>query len=164
MKILLILRHAKSSWKDLTLSDHDRPLNKRGKRDAPRMGELIYEQDLVPDLMLSSTAKRARMTAEAVSEACSFEGEIKFLRDLYQADSENIIQILSDLEDELMRVMVVGHNPDLEELLELLTGEYERLPTGALAQIQLPIEHWSELDENTEGKLVDVWRPRELSI
>jgi phosphohistidine phosphatase len=162
MKTLLILRHAKSSWKDLTLSDHDRPLKKRGKRDAPRMGELIYEQDLTPDMILSSTAKRARLTTQAVAQACRYEGEINFHRDLYHADSEMIINMLSDMADEFIRIMVVGHNPDLEELLEFLTGDYERLPTAALAQITLPIENWSELDEDTEGKLVNIWRPREL--
>lgn len=162
MKTLLILRHAKSSWKDPTLADHERPLKKRGKRDAPRMGELIYEQDLTPDLILCSSAKRARMTAEAVAEACRYEGEINFLRDFYLADHETILHRLSDLGDEIMRVMVVGHNPDLEELLEVLTGDFERLPTAALAQITIPVVHWSELDENAEGKLVNVWYPREL--
>lgn len=163
MKTLLIMRHAKSSWKDPTLPDHERPLKKRGKRDAPRMGAFIYEQGLTPDLILCSTAKRARMTAQAAAEDCRYEGEINFNRDLYQADPDTIIRMLSKLVDETEFVMVVGHNPDLEEFLEVMTGIYERLPTTALAQISLPIEYWSELDEEVEGELVNIWRPRDLS-
>lgn len=128
------------------------------------MGELIYKHDLNPDVILCSTAKRARMTAHAVAEACSYQGEIFFQRDLYHADPETILQMLSNLADDFICVLLVGHNPDLEELLELLTGDYARLPTAALAQITLPIEHWSELDEDTKGQLVAVWRPRESAI
>ena len=81
MKTLLILRHAKSSWKHTNLSDHERPLNKRGKKAAPLIGQLLYEQDLVPDIILSSTARRARNTAEIVAEVSGFEGEIYYLDD-----------------------------------------------------------------------------------
>ena len=79
MKLLLILRHAKSSWKDPDLDDHDRPLNKRGRRDAPRMGRLLRKEDLLPDLILSSTAVRARMTAEMVADASRYRGPLEFM-------------------------------------------------------------------------------------
>jgi len=128
MKTLLILRHAKSSWSHPGLSDHDRPLNKRGKRDAPRMGQLLREEGLLPDLIISSSAKRAKTTAERVSNESGY----------------------------------VGHNPSMEELVEILTGEYQRFPTAALAQVELPIDQWGEFDEDIEGKLVNLWLPKEL--
>ncbi|MEW5867886.1 MAG: histidine phosphatase family protein [Chloroflexota bacterium] len=161
MKTLLVLRHAKSSWKEADLSDHDRPLNKRGKRDAPRMGELLRQEDLVPDLILSSTAKRARTTAELVAEASGYEGEIQLLRDLYAAGAEAFVEALQHVSSKYDCVMVVGHNPGLEELLEALTGDYETLPTAALGQVQLPVDEWAELREDTNGRLVSIWRPRE---
>ncbi len=162
MKTLLFLRHAKSSWKDSTLADHDRPLKPRGQRDASRMGSLIQDEDLIPDLILSSTAKRTRDTTELVAEACGYDGKIKFQRDLYNAWTSRLIEILRDLKPKHTRVMIVGHNPGLEELLYVLTDQEEWLPTAALAQIQLPIKRWNKLDDETEGKLVNLWRPREL--
>jgi phosphohistidine phosphatase len=162
MKTLLILRHAKSSWKDESLPDHDRPLNKRGKEEAPRMGRLIRELGLTPDLILSSTAKRARTTAELVAEEAGYEGEIILSRDLYATGPDAFIEALAGLEDAYQRVMVVGHNPGLEELLEALTGEYQPLTTAALAQVRLEIDRWNELTDDVEGKLINVWVPKEL--
>lgn len=165
--MLLILRHAKSSWKVSGLADHERPLNKRGLQDAPRMGWLLREEDLLPDLILSSTAVRARKTAEIVAEKSGYEGELEYRSDFYGAGPEAYLGALSSLTDEYSRVMVVGHNPGLEELLELLTGEFEKMPTAALAQVVLPIQTWRELSDieesSLEGELVNLWRPRDLS-
>jgi len=162
MKILLILRHAKSSWKDDALPDHDRPLNKRGKADAPRMGALLRREELLPDLVLSSTARRARATAEMAVEESGYEGELRLDRELYSFDAEPYLEVLAELDDDYRCVMVVGHNPAMEELVEVLAGHYERMPTAALAQIELPIENWSELEDEVEGRLVHLWRPKEL--
>ena len=166
MKTLLILRHAKSSWKNAGLADHDRPLNKRGEQDAPRMGSLLREQGLIPDLIISSSARRARMTAEAVVEESGYNGEVRFSRELYGAGPEAYLEALQILDDKHLCVMIVGHNPDLEELLEILTGDVEVLPTAALAQVELDIDLWHELSFETDelqGKLIALWRPRELN-
>ena len=162
MKTLLILRHAKSSWKDMFLADHDRPLKKRGKRDAPIMGKLLREQGLVPDLILSSTAKRALKTAVLVADACGYDGEINVQREFYPGYPDAYIEALKETPDEYQIVMVVGHNPGLEELLELLTEAAEFLPTAALAQVALPLDYWVELNDETSGELVNLWLPRAL--
>jgi len=162
MKTLLILRHAKSSWKDEELDDHERPLNKRGLNDAPRMGEVIKEHDLVPEYILSSSAVRAHLTAELAAEQCGYEGEIGGGRELYSFASADYLDALEKVDDGYSRVMVVGHNPGLEELAEWLTGVYTSLPTATLAVLRLDIEHWSELEEGGVGEMVQVFRPREL--
>jgi len=162
VKTLLILRHAKSSWQQPGQDDHDRPLNDRGKRDAPRMGRLLADEDRVPDLILSSTARRARRTAEIVAEACGYDGEIVLCRDFYDAEPEAYLEAVRARGGSAERVMVVGHNPILEMLVEHLTGRAETMPTAALAEVALPIDGWEALDEETRGRLVRVWRPREL--
>ncbi len=105
MKILLILRHAKSSWKDTSISDHARPLNKRGKKTAPRMGQVLYENDFVPDVILSSTAVRARDTADMVAEASGFEGEVIYLEDFYHAWPSDYLDVLRGLSNEINTAM-----------------------------------------------------------
>ena len=166
MKTVLILRHAKSSWKRPELDDHDRPLNKRGKLDAPRIGELMRKEELLPDFILCSTARRARSTAEAAAQASGYEGEILYTRDLYAAGPEAYLEAMSALDDQYACVMVVGHNPGLEELLEELTGEAEHLPTGALARVDLDIQGWQELSGEVCaepcGRLAGLWTPRAL--
>lgn len=162
MKTLLILRHAKSSWKDPDLDDHDRPLNKRGKRDAPRMGQLLDELDLVPDLIISSTAKRARDTAELAAEAAGYADDVCTTQELYHASPWAFIDELRQVSDIHERVMVVGHNPGIEELVEALSDQPEEMPTAALAQITLPLESWQDLSLEAPGQLANIWRPKEL--
>ena len=162
MKSLLILRHAKSDWGEPGLKDQERPLNKRGRKAAPKIGQLLREKDLLPDLVLCSTAVRARSTAEMAAAASGYQGKIEFLPSLYAAPPEAYIAALSALPDTLQSVMVVGHNPGLEELLQDLTSKYEPLPTAALAYVRLPIEHWAELADDAAGELVHVWRPKEI--
>ena len=162
MKTILIMRHAKSSWDDDRLHDHDRPLNKRGKLNAPRMGRLLRELDLVPDFILTSSARRARDTVEAVADQSGFGGDVRVEDDLYAAPPEACIEALAAIEDSCQCILIVGHNPGLEEMLEALTGEQEVLPTAAIAQVDLPIQSWQELTDETPGKLIKVWRPKEL--
>jgi phosphohistidine phosphatase len=154
MKTVLLLRHAKSSWDHLGLSDRERPLNKRGKRQAPEMGKLIYAENLTPDLILSSPARRACKTAEAVAKNCGYDGEIERIDDFYPGEPADYLRVLSELPDGVRRVMVVGHNPGLEEFLRVLVGDIRTLSTATLAQVDLPLEAWQELTASTRGKLV----------
>lgn len=162
MKSLLILRHAKSSWKEVDLVDHDRPLSKRGKQDAPRMGKILRKQRLIPELILTSSARRACDTAEAAAEASGYTPEVRHLPELYHPDLDTLFGILRLLPADFERVMVVGHNPELEEFVEALTGEAVTLPTAALVHISLPIFAWSELTEETQGQILQSWFPREI--
>ena len=162
MKSLLILRHAKSSWKHPELNDHDRPLNQRGKRDAPRMGELLQNEHLVPELIISSTAKRAFSTAKTVAKAAGYKGEITLNRSFYAAGPVAYIDVLRDLSNEYTRVLMVGHNPGLEQLVKMLTGEEHTMSTCSLVHVQLRINSWSEIEYKTRGKLLGIWHPRDL--
>jgi len=126
------------------------------------MGELIRAQGLTPDLILSSTAKRARRTAELAAETCGYEGEILSSRALYHADPKGYIEAINVMADKEEILMVVGHNPGMEELVDALTGESVTMTTANLAQVELPIENWRDLREQSEGKLMNLWGPKEV--
>jgi phosphohistidine phosphatase len=162
MKTLLILRHAQSSWKDNNLPDHERPLNKRGRSDAPRVGELIRQENILPDMILCSTARRARDTIKAVIEKSGYAGEVNYIPDLYQADIADILTILGELEDTISSVLLVGHNPELEELVQTITEADVHIPTAALALINLPINSWEEMPAGVRGDLIRFWAPKGL--
>jgi phosphohistidine phosphatase len=162
MKTLLLMRHAKSSWKDSELKDFDRPLNKKGKKTAPLMGHMIADQELVPDRIICSPAVRARQTAEAFVKTSGYKGEIEFNEGYYMGEPNSYIEPLAKLPDEVERVLIVGHNPGLEALLQLLTSRIESLSTGAIAYLVLSISHWQELTKDTPGELIQLWLPREF--
>ncbi len=162
MKTLLLLRHAKSSWKGSELNDHDRPLNKRGKRDAARTGQLLRDENLLPDLIVCSSAKRTRRTAELVAEAAEFRGETRLTSEIYEATAERLLGVIAGIPDSAARVLFVGHNPGLEALLEALTGAYHPLSTGTLAWLEFPVEVWREIHRDTQVELKQLWQPQEL--
>jgi phosphohistidine phosphatase len=163
MKTLLILRHAKSSWKDDGLEDHDRPLNRRGEDDAPRMGRLLRDRNLEPDLILSSTASRAHQTTERAVAGGELSCPVELHERLYHAGPGELVEILRASPDECGRVMLVGHNPGLEALVAGLTGTAQHLPTAALAQIELEIDGWTELEITGRAQLANLWCPRQLA-
>jgi len=162
-KTLLLMRHAKSSWKDEALGDHDRPLNKRGQHDAPRMGQLMCEESLLPELVVSSTAERARATSALVAEAAGYDGEVLLTADLYHAGATDIVAVVHRLDDRYRSVLLVGHNPGMVDLLERLTGGGQHFPTAALAQLRLRVTHWHDVGLNTAATLIGFWQPRDLT-
>jgi phosphohistidine phosphatase len=162
MKSLLLLRHAKSSHDQPGGDDHDRPLNPRGERDAPRIGELLVEEGLVPDLIVSSTARRARDTADLVAASCGYAGDMILTRRIYEAPRLAYVQVIREIAEDRQRPLVVGHNPTLGELVYTLTGSSEHFPTGALAHIALDIERWHDLQLGRCGELAGIWRPKEI--
>ena len=163
MKSVLLLRHAKSSSKQPELADHDRPLNKRGKRDASLMGRLLKKKGFVPDNIISSTPIRARSTAEAVAKASGYKGEIVLDKSLYAAGPDAYIGVMHDLSNEYVRALIIGHNPGLEELVEMLTGEIHLMPTCTLAHVKFRVDKWSEIANKIKGKVAGIWRPRDLT-
>lgn len=162
MKILLLMRHAKSSWKDPEMADADRPLNHRGEKDAPRMGKLLKKEELAPDLIISSPAVRARDTAVAVAEKLGYEQEILYNESLYLGEPRDYLTALQTLSDDVETVLVIGHNPGLETLLQILTGDVESLPTGAIAYLKVPVRKWSALTFDMDAHLKELWRPKDL--
>ena len=162
MKKLLVMRHAKSSWDDPTLSDHDRPLNKRGFRDAPRMGRWLAEQNLRPDLVLSSTASRAVETVKLVVAEFTQPPRVEFDASLYlatQSQWRSTIPLYADQEETLL---IVGHNPGLEHLINTLTGRHETIPTAAIVHLVLNCDSWEEINDDVDVNLIDVWKPKEI--
>lgn len=162
MRTLIVLRHAKASPEEAGMTDHDRPLTKKGRKAAKAMGKLLREEGLTPDLVLSSTAERARETTILCIDAARYAGPVLYLDELYLAEPPAYLDALRRHGGDAARVLVVGHNPGLEALLFRLTGRTEHLPTAALATCTLPIERWSELGAETTGELVQVVRPKEL--
>jgi phosphohistidine phosphatase len=160
MKTLLVLRHAKSGH-DEPISDKERTLTSRGRKDARRMGELVRERKLLPERVLCSTATRARETLELFTEGAEFEGSVEFYDELYLAEPDAIVRVIKDHAKSAERVMVVGHNPGLEGLVANLTAERTDLPTAAFVECTLPIEKWSELDLESAGRLRSMFRPKD---
>ncbi len=149
MKTLYIIRHAKSSWDDLDQSDFDRPLNERGKRDAPRMGKRLKEKEIHPDLIISSPAKRAWSTSKRIAEILKYlEKNIKTEKDLYHADEETILESLRKVNDNHNVVMLIGHNPGLTDFVNTLSGDetnIDNIPTCGIIAFELKIDSWKKI-------------------
>ena len=156
MKTLFILRHAKAVSKDPSLSDHDRPLDKLGEDDALRMGKLIKDKGIVPSLIISSTALRAKTTAELVAIGCGYEGDIVLNSSLYEAKPKDYLAVLGMLSDRYSSILIIGHNPTVEDTIQMLTDQSAvvAIPSCALAHINILIEKWSELSSK-ESKIIE---------
>lgn len=167
MKRLGLLRHAKSDWDDMSLRDFDRGLNDRGRKGAALMGAHIRQQGAAWDIVLASPAVRVRRTLEA----SGIDLPVRFHEDIYLASAATLMAQLKALDDGLEAVLLVGHNPGLQELALTLVppdGEgrlfdemMQKYPTAAYAQFELAIESWADLTEGC-GKLVHFARPRDL--
>ena len=161
MRTLLILRHGKAA-QDEGGPDRDRSLTKRGKRASELIGHLLRDDDLVPDHVISSSALRAKDTARRVAAAAKFGGVLDELDELYLAEPEVYITAIKRLAEDAERVLLVGHNPGLEALALLLTGESVSLPPAGLLVCELPIANFSELSSGLRGKMTRFERPKDL--
>ena len=160
MKRLILMRHAKSSWDHDNLSDHQRPLNKRGRRDAPRMGTFVQEQGIEVDAIFCSTAKRTRETLTLFLDEYTFEREPNFVERFYHADLRDYLELLAELPDDVESVMLIGHNPTMADALDFFCDEVEKFPTAAVAYIAFDIERWLEISDEIEGELLGYWIPK----
>ncbi len=165
MKTLHLLRHAKSSWSEPGLSDRERGLNQRGRRDAPRMGRALAQQ-MAPMTVAVSPARRAQLTLDGLCDGWPALGDLPHYteEDLYTFSSEDVMEWICAQDDSHPALFVIGHNPALTELVNELTGEYtlDNLPTAGYARLGLAIDHWSELRGGC-GVLEQCLLPRQLA-
>ncbi len=148
MKTLLLMRHAKSSWEHPTMDDHDRPLNDRGLRDAGTMGRRLTQRGVAPDVILSSTAVRAMVTAELVADELGYPGD-RIIADerLYAASAEDVLRVVGELDGEHTSAIVVGHNPEIAALAHRFSDEIQGMPTSAIAEFTFDVAAWYELED-----------------
>jgi len=163
-KELLVMRHAKSSWELGYTSDHQRPLNDRGRRDAPRMAQWLVERNQVPQFIFSSTAVRAVETTQLIIAQFPLfdDGHILYCEELYHGHPNHYLNRLASLEQQgVDRVMVVGHNPGLEQLVLQLAGGHYEMPTAAIACLHFDTEDWQEIGRQ-RGRLEGFGKPKEI--
>jgi len=161
MKTLLLMRHAKAASTQVGSTDTERPLTAEGREAAERIGEFIRKKGLEVDLGLSSSALRARETREIVTKAAGLGLEGSDDPRIYEAGAGELLEIISAFDDDLTTVFLVGHNPTLEDLLPILTGNSTHLSPGTLAKIDLETQHWSDAVTG-KGKLDWIVRPKDL--
>jgi len=148
MRTLMIIRHAKSSWDDPELDDFDRPLNKRGKHDAPEMGRRLKKSQYFPDLMITSPARRASTTCEVIAERLSYPSKA-IVRDerLYHASSSEILDVLRETDDLWLNVAIFGHNPGLTDFANRMNGtNINNIPTCGIIHAKLNVNTWKDLN------------------
>ncbi len=154
MKTLFLVRHAKSSWNDAALPDKDRPLNDRGRRDAPKMGERLAKRDVKPDLILSSPAMRALETAEIIAKKLDYRRKDIVVDDrLYAVGADDLLDVIHELDDKLERVMLFGHNPELTELAHRLSNKITDMPTCAVAEFAFDAKSWSSIGKGKPARV-----------
>ena len=149
MKTLVIVRHAKSSWDNLSLSDHERPLNKRGERDAPMMGARLADWGPPVDRVISSSAVRALTTAEIITREMGFPwDEIQIEDGLYHATEEDMLDLIQEQDDYIDGLMLFGHNPGMTYLVNDLSNlDLDNLPTCGVVVLKFDVYSWSEIGE-----------------
>lgn len=163
-KTLYLVRHAKSSWSDASLSDRDRPLNKRGRRTAPDMGSRLAVKGHQPDLIISSPAKRALMTARIIAKELDYDkSAILTDESMYFSGVGGMLKMLEGVDDRYQKVMIVGHNPAMTSLMNsLCDASVYNMPTCAIAVIDYNMASWSEL-RSADGNLLDYDFPKNTS-
>ncbi len=159
---LIVMRHAKSSWQDPSLDDFDRPLNERGRNAAVDMGKKLLREKVQVQVILASTAKRVRETLDLMLPAWSHEPEVLWIKRLYLAQPETILTEISAMPSDYNRVMIVGHNPGLSYLLNLLTHKCFDMPTAGVALLESNQSDWSQALRQRPWTLAQYWKPKEL--
>jgi phosphohistidine phosphatase len=164
MKTLLLIRHAKSSWVEPGLSDIDRPLSKRGKNDAPKMGELIREKEGSVDLMISSPAKRAKSTAKRIAEKLDYKKKnIETSKLLYMADTDDFFKVIKEVPDDVNKLMLFSHNYGITYFANYISdSNIDNIPTCGVVRVDFEISSWKHA-EKQKGQLVYFEYPKKLA-
>jgi phosphohistidine phosphatase len=158
MSTLLVLRHAQAAPEEPHGTDEDRPLTEDGLRAAAKIGRLVKDEQLLPALLLSSSARRTRETVERFVASSGYSGPVRFLDELYLAEASAIVDVLEKHAGAATRVLLVGHNPGLEDLIARLTGESVSLPTAALVECAFELDDWSALGASPMGHFERLFR------
>lgn len=147
MKTIYLIRHAKSSWKKVTLSDFDRPLNNRGKNDITTIAKELIKLNFNPELILCSPSKRTRETLKKLNHYLKLNDEkIKFIDSIYESSTPNLISILNNIVPTVNSIALIGHNPSITQLSNYLTDYYtDNIPTCSVVKIELEINNWNEI-------------------
>src|SRR5215203_1346489 len=161
MPTLYLLRHAKSSWADPSMRDFDRPLANRGREACAIIGDYIKDKGIHFDLVLVSTALRTRETIKLVKERAEFGGEVRYDERIYEATTSQLLEVISQVDNGRQSVLLVGHNPGIQDLLAVLTGEHLSVSTANFAKIDIKTPEWSANLVN-DGTLEWIVRPKEL--
>lgn len=161
MKQLTLVRHAKSSWKEKGQDDFDRPLNERGKRDAPMMGRRLAQTHIAPDLIVSSPAKRAITTARIIADAIGYTtSNIVLNKMIYEAELKDLFKVINGFDDHAQHVMLFGHNPGLTELTIYLTiAPIDNVPTCGVVRVELAVDTWADVKQGS-GTLIEFDYPK----
>lgn len=148
-KILILVRHAKSSWKDTSLNDIQRPLNKRGNKDAPKMGEHLAKSGIKPQVIFSSPGLRALTTARLISVKIDTEpSDIIIDDDLYTFSASELIDVIKSIKDKYNNIMIVGHNPAITDAVNLISGsQIVNVPTCGVAVLKLKVDSWKKINK-----------------
>lgn len=161
-RFLILMRHAKSDWGDPSLSDHQRPLNQRGRRDAPLMADWLATIDMVPDTILSSSAERTRETVALMTPQWSGQPMTSFCEGLYLATPESILSTIRSDAGDAMKLMILAHNPGITALTSGLADDFIEMPTAAIAVFKISTSDWSKLQSSTPIQLTQFMRPKAL--
>jgi phosphohistidine phosphatase len=150
MKTIYLVRHAKSSWNYPELDDFERPLNKHGRRSALLMGTILNKRKAAPDLVISSPANRAAMTARMLADAIRYPlDKIQYSETIYMSDKHVLLQFIGNIDDSVNQAMVIGHNPGLTELANCIGDQpIDNIPTGGICRMDLKITSWKEAREH----------------
>lgn len=162
MKTLYLIRHAKSDWSDGKLSDFERGLTNKGLKNLTTMSSYMSLRDIVPDLMLSSSALRAQTTTDRLSEQIGYKGAVHYMNELYKSDVKTILNVLTLQEDIFESIFLIGHNPELTEFINyLIEDNFKKLPTLGIVAIELDIEKWEDISEGV-GKVDFFIHPKQF--
>ncbi len=153
MKKLYLVRHAKSSWEDITLDDFDRPLNKRGEKDAPFMGKLLHKKNITADIIISSPSKRTKQTVKLINQQFSLPFNVIYNEDIYETTLDGLENVIKNIDNKYESVYLFGHNPSLNSFVEKYLHMDENIPTCGVVGIEFDCSNWNTISPKNAKKL-----------
>lgn len=154
MRELILIRHAKSDWSNPLLDDFERPLNKRGEKNAPFMAKILKKELQKPDLIISSPSFRTKLTLEYFLKEFEYKGEVIFEKSIYEAPFENLLKVIKNIDDKYKTIFLIGHNPGLNDLANFLLGSFEdNIATSGVLKIDFDTNSWKNISKDN-SKLI----------